>query len=203
VLSDISSISRAHARAVADRNAGAAPRRRYGAQGRDRPRRSRAARWRPPARRRRGARPEAAGRRPSRRRARNRIGGWMAREGLTGCAKQKTRTVWAGCNPSFLAPLASRGLLLADHQPPRLIRRWQRRTNVWREVTSPAPVARRLTSDRKRSAISCANAFGVHIHETLRSPSCSRARFRSVGLACRARLHVAAVHIVVAEVCRN
>ena len=63
-----------------------------------------------------------------------------------------------------------------------------------------------LTRDRQRGAISCANAFGVYIHETLRS-SCSRARFRRVGLACRARLRVAArstnaagVHIVPAKV---
>ena len=42
-------------------------------------------------------------------------------------------------------------------------------------------------------------------HETLRTPSCSRARFRHVGLACRARLRVeaAGVHIVLAAVRGN
>ena len=42
-------------------------------------------------------------------------------------------------------------------------------------------------------------------HETLRTPSCSRARFRRVGLACRARLRVeaAGVYIVLAAVRGN
>jgi hypothetical protein len=44
--------------------------------------------------------------------------------------------------------------------------------------------------------------IGVYIHETLPSPSCGLARFRRVGLACRARLRVAA-DIVLAKVCRN
>jgi hypothetical protein len=54
-----------------------------------------------------------------------------------------------------------------------------------------------------------ANAIGIYIRETLRFPSSSRARFRRVGLACRARLCVAArstsaagVHIVLAKVRR-
>ena len=57
---------------------------------------------------------------------------------------------------------------------------------------------------RQRGAISCAN--GSLCYETLRSFSCSRARFRRVGLACRPRLRVAArstiaagVHIVLAK----
>jgi len=32
-------------------------------------------------------------------------------------------------------------------------RRWQRGTNVWRKVTSPARGTKRLTSDRQRGAI--------------------------------------------------
>ena len=42
----------------------------------------------------------------------------------------------------------------------------------------------------------------VYVHETFRSSSCSSARFRRVGLACRPRLRVAArsVHIVLAKV---
>jgi hypothetical protein len=52
--------------------------------------------------------------------------------------------------------------------------------------------------------------IGVYIHETLRSPSCSRARFRRVGLACRARLRIAVgstsaagLRLVFAKVRRN
>ena len=59
---------------------------------------------------------------------------------------------------------------------------------------------RRALPAARRNSV--ANAFGLYIHETLRSPSCSRARFRRVGLACRARLHVAA-DIVLAKVRRN
>ena len=48
-----------------------------------------------------------------------------------------------------------------------------------------------------------APAWSSAANETLRPPSCSRARFRRVGLACRARLRVAGVHIVLAAVRGN
>src|SRR4029450_7830609 len=42
----------------------------------------------------------------------------------------------------------ARRVMTATHVTP-----WQRRTNVWREVTSPARGFRRLTSDRQHSAL--------------------------------------------------
>lgn len=60
-------------------------------------------------------------------------------------------------------------------------------------------------SGRQAMTLQEAKSIARHLGLTLRLLRSGNysARFRRVGLACRDRLHVAAVHIVVAKVCRN
>jgi hypothetical protein len=79
-----------------------------------------------------------------------------------GCALERSAQLWsrtvAAC-PGPASPADWPGQPLA-HRPPRLTRhhlkspppQWQRRTNIWRKVTSPAGGGRRLTKHRQRGA---------------------------------------------------
>src|SRR4029453_18384883 len=65
--------------------------------------------------------------------------------GLTAQARPSTRFAPSPPHATFLKYTTA--------ESRRLIQRWRRPTNVWREVTSPAREFRRLTRDRQRGAI--------------------------------------------------
>ena len=91
------------------------------------------------------------------------VGGWRTASPSTsgeGLHRQRARAASADRRIKLGQPLAqSHGERESAVRPVCLIepnhcKEWQRRTNVWRQITSPARELRRLTSDRQRGAIS-------------------------------------------------